>query len=136
MKHVLVLLTIALSARAASISLSYTSPVPAGSNFDVAVQANNLFSGLDPGDVLLAYGFNVNLGNSPVVSYTGETAGALFADISSELSGTPQVAGIGAVGPGDFTGPLTLAVLHFEAVSAGSTTIELSANLEDLNQGL
>src|SRR5262249_27440873 len=124
---------------AASISLDVAQPVNAGSSFDVLVQATNVFDGRDPLDTLLAYGFNVTIGNTAIAQYTGETPGALFDDLSV-FGGTPMVAGIASsllgVGPGDFSGPLTLATLHFNALTSGTTSIGVTWDSSDLNQGL
>jgi hypothetical protein len=103
------------------------------------VQVNGLFDGRTPGDTLLADGFNVTVGNSSIFNYTGETAGTLFDDLSIP-GGNPMVAAIAqnlfGVGPSDFTQPLTLATLHFDALGAGTTTIGVTWDSSELNQGL
>jgi len=129
----------ALPARAETITLSVADTVTAGWSFDVLVQVNGLFDGRTPDDSLLAYGFNVTVGNGSIFNYTGETAGSLFDDLPIP-GGNPMVAGIAqnlfGVGPSDFTGPLTLATLHFDALAVGATTIGVTWDSSDLNQGL
>jgi hypothetical protein len=136
---VICLAACSLSAHAETITLNVTDIVTAGSPFDVLVQVNGLFDGRTPGDTLLAYGFNVTVGNSSIFNYTGETAGTLFDDLTIP-GGNPMVAGIAqnlfGVGPSDFTQPLTLATLHFDALGAGTTTIGVTWDSSDLNQGL
>ena len=128
-----------LPAHAETITLNVTDTITAGSPFDVLVQLNGLFDGRSPGDTLLAYGFNVTVGNSSIFNYMAETAGTLFDDLSIP-GGNPMVAGIAqnlfGVGPSDFTEPLTLATLHFAALGAGTTTIGVTWDSSDLNQGL
>ena len=128
-----------LPAHAETITLNVADTVTAGSPFDVLVQVNGLFDGRTPDDTLLAYGFNVTAGNSSIFNYTGETAGPLFDDLSIP-GGNPMVAGIAqnlfGVGPSDFTGPLTLATLHFDTLGTGTTTIGVTWDSSDLNQGL
>ena len=129
----------ALPAKASTISLNLASPVNAGSTFDVAVQVNNLFSGRTPDDSLLAYGFNVGIGNSSIFHYLGETAGPLF-DALPIFGSNPMVAGIATnlsgIGPSDVSGPVTLAILHFSALTSGTTSISVTSDSADPNQGL
>src|SRR5262245_24920935 len=82
-----------LRAHAETITMNVADTVTADSPFDVVVQVNGLFDGRNPGDTLLAYGFNVTVGNSSVLNYTGETAGTLFDDLLIP-GGNPMVAGI------------------------------------------
>src|SRR5262249_18153067 len=69
--------------------------------------------------------------------FTGATVGPLFGDLAL---GTPMVAGFASnplgIGPGDFSGPLILATLHFNALHAGSSSIGGTWDSSDLNQGL
>jgi hypothetical protein len=134
---VLGLLATVQTARAESISLIVTPPVTVGKPFDAAVQATDVFAGRDPLDALLAYGFNVTVGDTSIVQYLGETPGPLFDDL---LLGTPMVSGTAksllGLGPGDFIEPLTLAILHFNALRIGTTNIGVTWDSSDLNQGL
>jgi hypothetical protein len=129
----------ALPANASTISLNLASPVNAGSTFDVAVQVNNLFTGRTPDDSLLAYGFNVGIGNSSIFHYLGETPGPLF-DALPIFGGNPMVAGIATnlsgIGPSDVSGPVPLAILHFSALTSGTTSISVTSDSADPNQGL
>jgi hypothetical protein len=136
---VMCLVACTLPGYAETITLNVADTVTAGSPFDVLVQVNGLFDGRTPDDTLLAYGFNVTVGDSSIFDYTGETAGTLFDDLLIP-GGNPMVAGIAqdlfGVGPSDFAGPLTLAILHFDALGAGTTTIGVTWDSTDLNQGL
>ena len=123
-------------ALASTISLGVTSPVNVGP-FDVAVRVNDVFVGRGPGDVVVAFGFNVTIGSPSFFHFTNATAGSLFVPLAL---GTPMVAGFAAnplgIGPSDFSGPLTLAILHFTASQPGVTTIGVTWDSSDLNQGL
>lgn len=136
MTKTLLILTCSLvnTAAAATITLSPGSP------YDVVVQAANVFAGRAPGDLVEGFGFNVTIANPSLFKYTGETAGALFTDLSGVFAGNPMVAGVATnpvgIGPADFTGPLTLATLHFSALQAGTTMIGITSNSSDPNQGL
>jgi hypothetical protein len=136
---ILVSLIVALPAEASTISLTPASPPISGSTFDVLVQVTNLFSGRAPDDTLLAYGFDVNIGNSSIFNFLGETPGPLFDDLPI-FGGIPMVAGIATsplgIGPSDFTDPLTLATLHFTALKSGTTSISVTWDSSDPNQGL
>lgn len=139
MTKTILLALCAFTAQAATVTLNYSSAVTPGSSFDVTVQVSGVFTGLNSSDALLAYGFNVNVGNAAVIVFTGSTAGALFTDTSGQFGGVPQVAGVATnfgLSAGDFTQPLTLATLHFLTLSGGTTTLGVSTSANDLNQGL
>jgi len=122
---------------ASMISLDVSSPVNAGASFDVAVQVTDVFAGRAIDDVLVAFGFDVTIGDPGVIQFTGATVGPLFAPLAL---GTPMVAGIAAnplgIGPGDFSSPLTLAMLHFSALHSGTSSLGVTWDSSDLNQGL
>ena len=127
----------AAPALAGSITLDVASPVAVGSPFDVTVKVNDVFDGRALGDVLVGFGFDVTVGNPAVFQYVDAMVGPLFLPLAL---GTPAVAGIAqnpsGIAPGDFAGALPLATLHFNALQAGSTTIGVTWNSADLNQGL
>ncbi|MGC4080874.1 MAG: hypothetical protein QM736_01825 [Vicinamibacterales bacterium] len=123
--------------RASTISFDVLSPVAAGSSFDVGVLVNDVFDGRSPTDVLVAFGFDVTVGDDTVFHYDG-------ADVNSSLFdqlflGIPMVSGFAqnplGIGPGDFTEPLLLATLHFSALKAGNTTIGVTWDSTDLQSG-
>jgi hypothetical protein len=145
MKKTLSLLALSLAAalpqaHAAVVTLDVIPPVTAGSPFDVRVELTDVFNGRDPGATLVAYGFNVTVGSPAVVSYQGEDSGPLFDDVSFLFGGTPMVAGFATaaagVGPTDFTEPLVIAILHFSALKNGTSTIGVTWDPTDANQGL
>ena len=127
----------ATPALGSTISLGVTSPVNAGAAFDVAVRVTDVFGGRAPGDVVVAFGFDVTIGDPGLFHFVGATVGPLFAPLAL---GTPMVAGFAlnplGIGPGDFSGPLTLATLHFNALHAGGASIGVTWDSSDLNQGL
>lgn len=128
----------AASANAETIMFAGTPSPEAGSSFDLVVQLTDTFD-THPGDAIAAFGFDVVIGNPALVSYTGETIGSDFEDFSGLFGPSPEVAGIATVGfleAGDFTEPLTLAILHFQALAPGDTTIGIATDLTDPNQGL
>jgi hypothetical protein len=141
-KRIICLLSVALAAsvtpaHASSISLALMGPVSPGSSFDVAVQVNDVFAGRAPDDVVIGYGFNVTIGNGSVVQFLSETAGPLFDDLGlASVTAAGIATNILGVGPGDFVGPLTLATLHFKAVGPGTSSIDVTWDPTDLNQGL
>jgi hypothetical protein len=127
-----------LPARASTIVLTASGSQTPGSSFDVTVELTDVF-GSHPGDALAAFGFDVVIGDTSVVSFTGETIGPLFDDVSGLFGPSPQVAGFATAGfltASDFTDPLILATLHFNALTGGSSSIGINTDLSDPNQGL
>jgi hypothetical protein len=121
-------------ARAESFGLS--APSSASGAFDVFVNVTGVFDPPHDADSLLAYGFNVSF-DSSILSFLGETPGSLFTDLSP-IPGA-QVAGIATavlLNPGDFTEPLNLAILHFDVIGVGTTSIGISGGISDPNEGL
>ena len=130
------LLLCAISATPALADIQLSAPSTATGSFDVLVEATNVFAAPHDADFLLGYGFNVTF-DSSLLQFTGETAGALFDDLSP-LPGA-EVAGVATailLGPGDFTEPLELAVLHFKVVGSGATSIGITGDPSDPNEGL
>jgi len=124
---------------AASVQVS-APPVVAGPVFDVGVSVTNVFDNF-PGEGVTSFGFNVLVG-SPIFSFTGVTVNsAYFDDFSGCCAGT-DVVGIAnlsfpaGVTAADFTEPLLLATLHFSVNGPGTTTVGVTANNSDPNQGL
>ena len=109
----------------------------AGAGFNVTVQVTNVFQNRALDDVLVAFGFDVTIGDPGIFQFVGATVGPLFAPLAL---GTPMVAGFAlnpfGIGPGDFSGALTLATLHFNALRGGGSSIGVTWDSSDLNQGL
>jgi hypothetical protein len=141
MKTSLLILSLAIAvsavpAHAEEITLDAPSTVI--SSFDVAVNVTDVFAAPHDFDDLVAYGFDVSF-DSTAVSYLGETSGPLFTDLSSNPGIGADVAGIATevfLEAGDFTEPLTLAVLHFQAIGSGPTSISITGDSSNPDQGL
>jgi hypothetical protein len=141
MKKSLLLALLALSvsfvpAHAATVALSGPSIV--SGFFDVVVNVTDVFAPPHDTDSLLAYGFDMTYDNT-VLTYLGETAGPLFTDITGQPGLTAQVAGVATaifLSPGDFVEPLQLATLHFGVVGSGATSISITGDSLNLDQGL
>ena len=135
---VLGMAAVAVSAHGESLTLAGSLSPAAGSSFDLVVQLTDAFD-THPGDGIAAFGFDVVIGDLSLISYTGETIGGDFDDVSGVFGPSPQVAGFVTAGfleEGDFTEPLTLATLHFQSLGPGTTTVGISTDLTDPNQGL
>ncbi len=125
----------AAPASAATITFGVASPVTVGSAFDVTVQATNVFAGRPAGDLLVGFEFGVTVGDMSVFQFNSADVGGLFTSFSSGstvIGFTNNPAGLAA---GDFSEPLTLAILHFTALKAGLSTIGISSN-PALDEGL
>lgn len=125
-----------LPVHGATIALSGPSTV--SGPFDIVVNVTDVFAPPHDTDSLLAYGFDISFDNT-VLSYLGETAGPLFTDITGQPGLTAQVAGVATsvfLSPGDFVEPLQLATLHFGVVGAGVSSISITGDPLNLDQGL
>jgi hypothetical protein len=136
----LALALMGVASQAASITVS--APPTVSGSFDVDVNATDVFAG-SPGDALLAFGFNVDVG-SPLFTFTGATLNSTYfaappagCCVGTDVVATDNAAFVFGLEAGDFTEPLLLATLHFSVNGTGSTTVGISAdNSADPNQGL
>jgi hypothetical protein len=136
----IVLLLAAIAAIVPANATTITLQVPTAPNgsFDVLVNATGVFGVPHDADFLLGYGFNV-IFDPLALTYLGETPGPLFDDLSHNPGIGADVAGVATailLGPGDFTEPLTLAVLHFGIAGLGPTSISITGNPANPDQGL
>jgi hypothetical protein len=137
---ILTLAAASLPARAGLVTLIPSSPIVPGGSFDVTLNLADAFSS-NPGDFITSIGFDVNVLDSSVANFMGFAAGSLFFDAT--FPGSPDVfvipndpAGLSTASIG-YTDPFTVAVLHFNALKAGATTIQVSADTAaDINQGI
>ncbi len=126
----------AMCATPALADIQLVAPTTASGAFDVTVNLTDVFAPPHDADSFLGYGFNVTF-DSSLLQFVGETAGPLFLDLSP-LPGA-DVAGVATsilLNPGDFTEPLTLAVLHFDVIGSGATSVGISGDPSDLDAGL
>jgi hypothetical protein len=137
--HLIAMLGLTLAAGtlgAATMSLDVPpGPRDPGNPFDVTVNATNLFDGRDPLDLLLGFGFNVSLGNPAAIQFVDATVGSGFQQVASVPGADVVAFAFPGIGPGSAE-PLELAVLHFRPVAPGSSSIAITSDLTDPNQGL
>jgi hypothetical protein len=126
---------------ASAATINFSTPGVVNGPFDVVITATNVFNGRDTSggpttDALLAFGFNVDVTNSSVLSYMGATSGPMFDPVTS-LPGIDVFASASGLGvaPGAAE-PLVLATLHFATVGFGPASIIISSDLSDILQGL
>jgi hypothetical protein len=133
----LLLLLLAVSAVPATAgTVLLTAPGTVRGPFDVTVTVTGVFDPPYELDSLAGFGFDVSY--SPTLSYLGVTLGPLFTDFPGPHPGAQveAYATDGFLNPGDFTEPLTLAVLHFGVVGIGPATIGISGDPTNPDQGL
>lgn len=132
------LLTVLEPAQAVRVvQLDGPTSVTVGNSFSIDVLIDDLFDGFTANDELTAFGFNVTTSNASVATFSSATVAAPFDD-DSGLYATIDVAG--SLFPTGITFGVNvsqmLATLTFQALSAGSVTVGVTADLLDLNQGL
>jgi hypothetical protein len=144
MNKTVILLTTAWLAGIGSVAsastISFVAPPTVSGPFDVVVRAQNLFTGRDIAtDLIISYGFNVNVSNPAILSFLGATSGPQFDAATTEPGTDVFAAAFGQHGFGIEPGlaePLTLVTLHFNATGSGPATIFITSDLSNPFQGL
>lgn len=108
-----------------------------GQTIDVTVHVADVFDAPRTGDEVIGFGFDITNSNLGAFQLLGFTMGPLFEDFSP-LPGTDV---FGLVTGAPITDPLAnppllLAILHFQAISSGSSQIDITSDPFDLNEGL
>jgi len=109
-----------------------------GDYFDIEVVAFSLFANASPDELVLGFGFNAQLGGTAEAQFLGSSINPVFTDLSTQEGLNLTAAGLAFPGlssneAGSF---ISLAVLHFQAVTAGNLNIAITSDLTDPNQGL
>lgn len=124
------------SAQALSVEFLGPSQVVAGNSFSLDVVVSGVFD-TDPYEELLAFGFNVAVGDSNLATLTGTSVSAPFDDDSAMF---PETGVAGSTFEGIASGtsePIRLARLDFNAgPSTGFLSISATGLASDPNQGL
>ena len=109
-----------------------------GDYFDIEVVAFAPLANASPDELVLGFGFNTQLGGMGAAQFLGSTINPLFTDMSTQDGVNLAAAGIAFPGLGldDVGSLISLAVLHFQAVTAGNLDIAITGDLNDPNQGL
>ncbi|MCQ8118625.1 hypothetical protein [Methylomonas rosea] len=109
-----------------------------GDYFDIALMAFVPLANASPDELVLGFGVNTQLGGAGAAQFLGSTINSLFTDISTQEGVNLAAAGLAFPGLGlnDVGSLISLAVLHFQAVTAGTLNIAITSDLNDLNQGL
>lgn len=109
-----------------------------GDYFDVEVLAISPLANASLDELILGFGFNTAVSGTGSAQFLGSSVNTLFSDISRQDGVNLTAAGFAFPGlsVNDTGLMLTLAVLHFQAVTAGDLNIAISSDLTDLNQGL
>jgi len=109
-----------------------------GDIFDIEVLALVPLANASPDELVLGFGFNAQVGGTGAAQFLGSSINPLFTDISTQEGVNLAAAGLAFPGLGlDEVGSLiSLAVLHFQAISEGNLNIAITSDLNDPNQGL
>jgi hypothetical protein len=109
-----------------------------GDYFDVEVLAISPLANASLDELILGFGFNTALSGTGSAQFLGSSVNPLFDDISTQDGVNLTAAGFAFPGfsVNDVGSLLSLAVLHFQALTAGDLSIAISSDLNDFNQGL
>lgn len=109
-----------------------------GDNFDIQVWAISSLANASIDELILGFGFNAELSGTGSAQFLGSSVNPLFTDISAQEGVNLTAAGLAFPGLSgtDVGSLLSLAILHFQALTAGDLNIAISSDLNDLNQGL
>lgn len=126
------------SAGAMSVQLTPSNAlVRVGDGFDLVVSIAGAQDAPYAGDEVLAFGFDVDVGNPSLAYWSGAVvANPPFPDDASALFLNTDVAGSVGFGLGVMDDAFTLAVLSFVALAEGSVDLGIVSDLLDLNEGL
>ena len=112
-------------------------PIDVHHIFTVNVTAKDVFSGLDPFEEVLAFGFDVFVSDTSIVNYLGAVVAAPFDDDSVFFPNTDVA---GSVFPGisneSTNDTILLATLSFVVLSKGEVSLGIKSDLTDFNEGL
>jgi hypothetical protein len=109
-----------------------------GDNFDIQVWAISSLANASIDELILGFGFNAELSGTGSAQFLGSSVNTMFSDISTQDGVNLSAAGLAFPGLSgtDVGSLLSLAILHFQALTAGDLNIAISSDLNDLNQGL
>lgn len=120
-------------------ALHWTSGVTQiGDYFTIEVAAFAPLVNDNTDDLILGFGFNAVFSGTGSAQFIGSDVSSLFADISARDGVNLTAAGVASPGLGsnEVGSLISLAVLHFRAVTAGDWNIAITGDLNDPNQGL
>lgn len=121
------------------LALHWTSGITRiGDYFDVEVLAISPLANASLDELILGFGFNTALSGTGAAQYLGSSVNSMFSDISTQEGVNLSAAGFAFPGlsVNDVGSLLSLAVLHFQALTAGDLNIAISSDLNNFNQGL
>ncbi|WP_157204871.1 hypothetical protein [Methylomonas methanica] len=130
---------IMLASGPAFLALPHTSGLThIGDYFDVELLAFAPLANASSDELVLGFGVNTQLGGAGAAQFLGSTINSLFTDISTQDDVNLAAAGVAFPGLSlnEVGSLISLAVLHFQAVTAGTLNIAITSDLNDLNQGL
>lgn len=109
-----------------------------GDYFNIEVAAFAPLANANTDELIVGFGFNALTGGTGSAQFLGSSSSSLFTDISAQDGVNLTAAGIASPGLGanEAGSLLSLAVLHFRAIAAGSWNIAITGDLSDPNQGL
>jgi len=123
--------------QAISVQLDVVPSIAVGETFNVDVIVNDVFVGKDGFEEALAFGFDVTISDSSIVSLIGVSVASPFDDDSAFFPNTDVA---GSVFPGiandGLNDSLLLATLTFQALLPGNLSLGIVSDLLDLNEGL
>ncbi|PPD33552.1 MAG: hypothetical protein CTY19_07320 [Methylomonas sp.] len=127
-----------VSAPSIMLTLMPGNLIQVGSLFDIQVAVFSPFWQAEVDELILGFGLNAELSGTGSAQFLGRSVNSLFDDISTQDGVNLSAAGLAFPGlSSDDTGTLlSLAVLHFQAITVGDLNIAISSDLNDFNQGL
>ncbi|MCQ8103494.1 hypothetical protein NP590_05190 [Methylomonas sp. SURF-2] len=125
-----------LQAAVPSLALrTQTDTIRVGDVFDVDLIARDVFADSYADDLLLAFGFNLNV-SPALLGLNASWLNPLFSDDAEILNLDLAGSAFPGLAANDFSGDLHLGTLRFQALADGATILSMTADPADLNQGL
>lgn len=131
----LMLAAASLAGQAATVQLATVGTPQAGQSFDVRLRLDDPFSGLAADEQLLSFGFHLGFDSSLLkLASFAPTSG--WDDDSAHLGANIFSASIFPALANREQTSVLLATLHFDVLGSGTTTIALTTDAGDFNQGI
>jgi hypothetical protein len=131
----LMLAAASMASHAVSVELDPVGTPQVGQSFDLQLRLDSPFAGLAADEELLAFGFHLGFDSSLLKLDSFSPASGWDNDSGNLAPGIFSASNFPGV-DNEGQGSILLATLHFDVLQAGTTSIDLTTDAGDFNQGI